>query len=831
MTPQTLTTDAVPRQPGLPAEPTPFIGRERDRADVSRLLSQTRAVTLCGPGGIGKTRLALQVARALADEHPDGVWLVELADVTADGSDPDTVARRVAAACGIAGEHGRAPLDTLAAALRPRRALVVLDNCEHLVEECAELCRTLLTRCERLRILATSREPLRVPGENVWRVPPLSVPSAGEPDPGRHEAVRLFLARATAARPDFALTEGNTAALVRVCRALDGVPLALELAAARVRVLSLEQIADRLADRFRLLTAGDRTAPPRQRTLRGAIDWSHELLSDPERILLRRLSVFRGWTLDQAERVCADGLLPPEGILDLLTALVDKSLVVMDREVAGESRFRLLDSIREYAAQRLAEAGEEGELRDRHRAAVLAALEHDAEIGVGARPASWRQRVAVFQRYDAEQHNLGAALAWCRERGDIDEGLRLCLAARLYWGSCGHYAEAVRWIERFLERADEASPGLVGGALVMRSLVAFDLREYDRAEEWARDGVERCRAFGGGPMLSAGLSVLGQVALRRGDERRALDLLDEALAVARAAGDRWNEALVLYARSAALRRRGLLREAEGPARAGVRIMRELDHLWGVALGQTVLGRLAWSRGDLGGARRRFEEALRPLREIDARPAIIRCLLGLARCALGQGDLEAARRMLAESLRLGMAVGLRITVARGLESCAELRMREGDERTAVLVAAAATALREVIGVPPRPDGDAAARLEGVVEQARRRLGRQAVAQLWGEGLAMSAEEAVACALAAPDAAPAGPPPAPAAPVTPPGMLTPRELEIARMVARGLSNRGIAAELVISPATVARHVTNILTKLGFGSRAQIAAWAVDNLAAGR
>lgn len=242
----------------------------------------------------------------------------------------------------------------------------------------------------------------------------------------------------------------------------------------------------------------------------------------------------------------------------------------------------------------------------------------------------------------------------------------------------------------------------------------------------------------------------------------------------------------------------------------------------------MLGRLAWSRGDPGGARRRFEEALHPLREIDARPAIVRCLLGLARCALEQGDLEAARRTLAESLRLGMAAGLRITVARGLETCADLRLREGDERMAVLLAAAATALRAAIGAPPRPDGGAAARLEGVVEQARRRLGRGTVARLWDEGAAMSAEEAVARALAASDVA--APAPREPAPVVPPGMLTPRELEVAQMIARGLSNRGIAAELVISPATVARHVTNILTKLGFGSRAQIAAWAVDNIAAG-
>ncbi|MEV4008445.1 NB-ARC domain-containing protein, partial [Actinomadura sp. NPDC049753] len=445
----------------LPAEPNAFVGRERDAADLGRLLEGMRAVTLCGAGGIGKTRLALHVAQAVLDASPEagahdgGVWFVELADVRPDGT-TEPVARRVAAALDVAEEDGRPLTETLADALHAPPVLLVLDNCEHVVEACAKLTGLLLARCPRLRILATSREPLRMAGENVWRVPPL------EPD----EAVRLFLERANAARPGFAVSE----AVHEVTRALDGMPLAVELAAARVRVLSAEQIARRLADRFRLLSAGDRTAPARQRTLRAAIDWSHELLDGPERVLLRRLSVFAGWTLEQAERVCADpapsgggpagAALPADDVLDTLTALVDKSLATVTGETAGEVRFRLLDSIREYAAERLADAGEEEEFRGRHRDAVLADAERDGAIALGVEPAPWADRVTLFQRYDTELGNVRAALTWSLDHGDIAEGLRLCTALRTFWIARGRVAEWADRTDRFLAAARD--PGRRG---------------------------------------------------------------------------------------------------------------------------------------------------------------------------------------------------------------------------------------------------------------------------------------------------------------------------------------------------------------------------------
>src|SRR5580704_17140595 len=355
----------------LPAEPNSFIGRERDLSELAKLLGEVRALTLSGPGGIGKTRLAVRLARDVIGEAGadlDEAWLVELADWHGP------TAQLVAATIGIIEEPGVSLPQTLAEALRSRHMLLVLDPCEHQVSDCATLVQLLLARCPWLRIVATSREPLRVRGETVWRVQPLDLPpddAAGDELAG-HEAIRLFAARSAGARPGFILTEENTASVARLCRTLDGIPLGIELSAARVRALSVDQIADRLRDRFQLLDSGDRTAPPRQQTLRAAVDWSYELLEEAEQVLLRRLSVFSGWNLDMAEQVCSDparsgGPIPADAVLGLLISLIDKSLVVLDGEAAGDARYRLLDTIREYAAERLAAAGEQSQLALRHR--------------------------------------------------------------------------------------------------------------------------------------------------------------------------------------------------------------------------------------------------------------------------------------------------------------------------------------------------------------------------------------------------------------------------------------------------------------------------------
>src|SRR6516225_293197 len=466
----------------LPAEPNRFIGRERDLAELARLLGEVRALTLSGPGGIGKTRLAVRLARdvlsgggAGGDEGPgdlDEAWLVELADWHGP------VAQAVATALGIREEQGVPLAQTLAEALRSRHMLLILDTCEHQVSDCATLVQLLLARCPWLRIIATSREPLRVRGETVWRVPPLDLPpeDAHGAELAAHEAVRLFAARAAGARPGFTLTSDNTASVAQLCRTLDGIPLGIELSAARVRALSVEQIADRLRDRSQLLNSGDRTAPLRQQTLRATVDWSYELLEEQEQVLLRRLAVFSGWNLDMAEQVCSDEIIPADAVLGLLISLIDKSLVVLDGEAAGDARYRLLDTIREYAAERLEAAGEKDALALRHRDCILALVEETVKGMFRRGEPPWPVRLAVFRRGIAEYGNFRIALQTSLAHEQADEGLRLCIGLRNIWLPHGDAREAAPWLDRFLvlppgESGDSGmvSPQVRGRALACRA--------------------------------------------------------------------------------------------------------------------------------------------------------------------------------------------------------------------------------------------------------------------------------------------------------------------------------------------------------------------------
>ncbi|MCW2897242.1 MAG: transcriptional regulator, LuxR family [Actinomycetia bacterium] len=774
-------------------------------------------VTLTGPGGIGKTRLALRALGMLADACPDGARYVELADVTS----PDLVVARVASVIGVAEEKGRPLLDTLAAALGPRKMVLALDNCEHLLEACARLCQRLLAAAPDLCLLATSREPLRVAGETIWQVPPLAVASA---DGSVAEAVRLFADRAAAIAPGFTLTQANADAVAAICRSLDGIPLGIELAAARVRALSVEQVRMRVADRFALLTTGDRAAAPRQQTLRAAIDWSHDLLTEREQALLRRLSVFAGWSLEMAEMVCTDELVPRAAILDTVAALVDKSLVVREPEVLGQARFRMLDTIREYAAEKLTLAGEKTEIQHRFRDHTLAVAERNFAVGMALVPAPWRDRVEVFRRYDVDAGNVWLVLGECLAEGDVATGLRICTAIRPCMLVRGEFALGCEWVDAFLAlpAAAGVDQRIRGQALIGRAQLSMSVDPAD-AEPVARAGLDLCRAAGDTFWAAAGLNLLSEIAVHTARPDEAETLGREATAIAEAADDGWNVGWALGIRAAVAGLRGNMREAAELARASIGVMRSIDHGWGVARAQLGLGDLARLAGDLDGAKHMYADALGYLREIDARPEIARCLAGLGRVALDLGDVEGAREHLAGSLRLSRDIGTHIGMARGLESCAALAAREGAAERAVMLAAAAAGLRATSGLPALPAGRAD-RYLGVV----RRLDEGAAALLWARGLALSPEAAIDLAIeqALRTPRPGGAPGITPAPVPPPqGGLTRRELEIAGLIARGRSNKAIAAELVISPATVARHVANIMSKLGFRSRAQIAAWITE------
>jgi predicted ATPase/DNA-binding CsgD family transcriptional regulator len=858
------TAFTVPVVARLPSEPNSFVGRERDLADLAMLLADVRVLTLCGPGGVGKTRLAARLAGQLAARFTDGAWLVELAEVT----DPALVPVRVAALLGIREEPDRPLIETLADALSQRQLLIVLDTCEHLLEAIADVAHRVLTDCPQVRIIATSREPLHVRGETVWRVPPLGLPPAG-PVAGQKltdlescEAVRLFLDRAAAVRPGFALTPQNADAVSRVCRRLDGIPLAIELAAARMRALSTEQIAERLDDRFRLLASSDRTAPPRQQTLRAAVDWSHDLLTQSEQILLRRLAVFSGWGLEMAERVCADELVPAGQVLDLLAGLIDKSLVIRDGETRGLAHYRLLDTIREYAAGQLAESGEEPGVRQRHLHYMLELVEGIVERAFRRGDPPWPERVALYQNAASELPNFRVALATAQEYGQADLGLRLCSALRAPWVVYGDVTEGITWFDRFLRIADQVDPGIKAMALTRSAELAFEQQDYARTATAAHAAADLYDAEGM-PGSSCALRLLGLVSLRAGQVERALASVEAAIEAATADGDPWEEGLGLAVRASVLARIGQLDEAGAAFTAALEILAD-NNGWGVAQVLYGFGSLARARRDNDSALRHFRSALRLFEEIDARTEIARCLAGIGWVTLAAGNLSSAAESLSQSLRLSMATGQRLGIARGLDAVAALAVAAGDPATAVRLQGAAAALRDQVG--PVRSAAAQVRLDDVLTLARRQVGEPQAVRLLAEGARMGVHDAVASAtsfaesLLEPPAGDAGdgdvqdpyargrgmhsPGPAPsgvaargggsgsrpAAGPTGRGLpmpgLTPREQQIAQLIARGLSNRAIAAELIISPATAARHVANIFSKLGVTSRAQVAAWTAEH-----
>ncbi len=817
----------------LPAEFTSFVGRADEVASLGALLRAGRALTLCGAGGIGKTRLALRLLAQAAADFPDGAWFVDLAEL--HQSQSQLVVPAVAAAIGVDEEPGRPLTDTLAEAVSHRRAVLALDNCEHLIAACAGLCQRLLASAPALRILATSREPLRVAAETVWPVPPLDVPDPGVTDPlaiTEYDAVRLFAERAGAAAPGFTVGAGNASTVARICRALDGLPLAIELAAAWVRALSVEQIADRIGDRFLLLTGSDRSAPARQQTLRATIDWSYDLLTETEQVLLRRLSVFSEWSLEMAEQICADNALPAGDILDTITALTDKSLLEVGSEVLGQTRYRLLETVREYASEWVAEAGEAEEFRTRRRDFTLREAEESVAIGMAMVPGSWSARVDMFRRFDAESGNVHEVLGECLESGDAETGLRISRAMTPVMIVRGTFSQCAGWLDAFLALPSAATvpPGVRGAALVARAQLAL-ASGSPLAAEFALAGLELASAAADEFSIAAALNLLTEAALHGGELDEAAGKGGQALAVARAAGDRWNEGYALGTLATVAGWRGNLREAQELAEAALAAMRSIEQHWGSARALLGLGDLARLRGDYNTARQHYQQALAYLRELSSRPDTARCLAGLGRIELEQGDLAAARANLAESLRLSYAAGSRIGMARGLEALARLAIREDRPADGIRLVAAVATLREEARLPPVPG----ARMQRYLDAAQG-LGQHAIARLWAEGSSMTSAAAVHLALGEQTGAfeaGASPPAGPAAQTataaaggraTPESLgLTGREREVVDLIAAGKSNREIGAELYISPATAARHVANILAKLGFSSRSQVAVWA--------
>jgi predicted ATPase/DNA-binding NarL/FixJ family response regulator len=774
-------------------ELTSFVGRRKALAEVKRLFAETRLVTLTGVGGTGKTRLAQRLATDVRRTFPDGVWFVDLSDLReprllrSDVGDPEVLAQLVAATLGLRDEPGTSPMQALADQLADQRILLVLDNCERLLPCCAILVDVLLRSCPTLRIMATSREPLSVPGEVVFAVPPLSVPDhrrrSGVADLVRSEAVALFMARAQAAMPDFDLTEATQAAVAELCRRLDGLPLAIELAAARIRVLDPQQMVDRLADRFTLLSRGNRTAPERQQTLRASVDWSFELCSKPEQELWARLTVFAGgFELDAVEGVCADEDLPTAELLDILAALVDKSIVVRDDRV-GAVRYRMLDTIRDFGQERLQLLMRGAELGRAHHVWYQHLVARAHAEWVSDRQPYWLARLG------REHTNLRAAVEHClSEPGQAEEVLRIvvCLPVHFWW-SRSRLSEARRWLERALDRTSEPT-GLRARAL----LLASDLASV------------------------------------HGDGAAAMSLLDEGEDLARRLDDPAAMAHAAYARGiGTLQKNELFTAVQSFERALQALSgmpdSELDLHLRSLIGLGVAAGMAGDRERAGACRREMLTITERLGSDFYRSS------ALWSCSVVSwlgGDLQQAAAEVVESLRLKTAAGLGddVGTALCLEVLAWITTGQQQHRRAAILLGAADALRTGQGTTIASFQHLLSHHDRCERQAREALGEAAYVDAVNDGRSLTPDEALSFAVHQRR------PTAPSSSADTSTRLTRREREIADLVARGMSNKDIAATLVISTRTAESHVENILTKLGFTRRTQVAAWVAAQHASG-
>src|SRR5215218_3142742 len=815
------------RKHNLPAPRTSFVGREREMVEIKRMLVMTRLLTLTGVGGSGKTRLAVEVARDLVAVYPDGVWLAELAGL----SESDLVPQAVASALRVPEHLGQPLTDTLVEALVDKELLLVLDNCEHLVDAAAQLVDSLLDSCPHLGVLATSREPLGTSGEVNWVVPTLSLPAKADKQSNggsavdslmSYEALRLFVDRARLRLPDFELTRQNAGAVARVCLKLDGMPLAIELATARMGALAVEQVAQKLDESLNVLSGTNRTAAPRQQTLRATIDWSHRLLSEAEQRIFRRFSVFAGgWTLEAAETVCSGGGIEQVEVLDLLGGLVDKSLVVAKASMDGAVRYRMLEPIRQYATEKLEESDDTDEVKGRHATFFLALAEEAEPELAGPQQNVW------VERLEGEHDNIREALSWVLERGEGELALRLGAALWRFWHVRGYLSEGIRWIERVLEEGE--SPVRVR-ALEGMGWLAQRQGAIERAEATYEEMLMLSRELGDKGNVATALNSLGTLAVQQGDNERARTLLKENLEVLQ---DLEEETVATKLKRfhvlnllayLALNDEGDYARATTLLEESLALAREAGDTDRVGTTLSNLGHPALLQGDYERTKVLSEEALAFAHELGgsgveyAPTALIN--LGLA--ALGLGEHERAMGSFEEALLMCQNMERKPQIIETLEGMASLAEALGESTRAAHLWGAAEAAREVAGFPLSP-GERALH-EPYLAAARSQLGEAG----WGEastgGRVMSLEEATEYALSRDQADP----PTASVPQAsePMSKLTRCEEEVAALVARGLTNRQISTKLSISERTAGNHVGKILKKLGLSSRVQLASWATES-----
>ena len=758
----------------LPQRLTAFVGREEERVSVGECLETARLVTLTGAGGIGKTRLAVAVGEEVGISFWGGVWFVELAAVT----DAALIGNAVAEVLGVREAVGQSVLATLQVSLRGKRLLLVLDNCEHHVRACASFADALLRECPQVHILATSRQALGITGEITWPVPSLSLPPTNFNAEGENSAAllldyasaRLFVARAQAMLPTFVLTPAEIQAVAQICRRLEGIPLALELAAARLRSLSATQIAARLDDRFRLLTQGDRTALPRQQTLRALIDWSYEPLSESESLLLRRLCLFAGgWTLEASEQVCAGESLDADDILDLLTMLVEKSLVIAE-EHGTEHRYRLLETLRQYAAEKLADEGATRRTAERHRDWCVTLAERGETYLRGPEQGEW------VQRLEAELENLRSALHLA---GEGLERLRIAAALGGFWYIRGYLREGRAWLRSALTEHPDAPLPLRSKALKALGDLCWAMADYPEA--WAIHqenlALQQDRGDTGGVAYT--LHSLGLILYHQGDHAGACALYDQSLAQVRKLDDRRALGVILTNMAIAQKDRGEYAAAQQALREAERLLRqecnsrglagnlhsqaliakrcsdyttakvqlaecltiymELQDRHGIAATRHTRGEVAFYEGDYATARACYEEALLVFEDLGAKRYIAGTLCNLGELTCILGEFTASRNYHRRSLELEKEAENRGGILGSLLGFASLEQASGHpERAARLYGAGMTHL-EVSGTPLAPNVQSD--YEDSVRALRAALGESDFARLWAEGAALSLEQAI------------------------------------------------------------------------------------------
>jgi non-specific serine/threonine protein kinase len=730
-----------PRRHNLPVPLTSFIGRVREQAEVQRLLSTTRLLTLTGAGGCGKSRLALAVATDRVEDYADGAWLVELAAL----ADPLLLPQAVATTLDVREEPQHPLIATLTNALQSRVLLLVLDNCEHLIDACAHLVHTLLNACPHLQILATSREALGLVGETVWRVPSLSLP-----DPqhllsverlAESEATQLFVERARAALPTFALTAENAAAVAQVCQRLDGMPLAIELAAARVKLLTVQQIAARLDDCFKLLATGGRTIVSRHQTLRAAIDWSYDLLSEQERLLFRRLAVFEGgFTLEATEGICAGRGIAPDEILELLSHLVDKSLVVVSMQPQGrEARYRLLETIRQYGRNKLLASGEAEIIRQQHAAYYLALAEQ-------ARPKLQEQeQLAWLERLEVEHDNLRAALRWGRAEAQTTEtGLRLAGALWVFWYLHGHWSEGRGWLEDMLIQSQGSGHTQARATALLNAGALADYQgDYGQARLLIEESLTMYRELGDKVGSAWSLYYLGHLASEQGHYEQAVALLGDSVMLFRQSPDKWGAALSLCILGWVTWYLGDYQVAAIFCQESLALSRELGNPRGVAWALSCLSGVAISQGDPGQAIAHGEESLALFQQLGIKDGIAWSLYTLGYVALFQGHDGRAASCFVDSLVLRREMGDKVRIAHCLAGLAGVAGAQGQAAPAARLFGAAAALLDAIGAPLNPIGRAV--YDRNLVAVRASMDEAAFEAAWAEGQAMSQEQAIAEAL--------------------------------------------------------------------------------------